>query len=170
MTNDHISTTQIEPLIFIIRGYRVLIDADLANLYGVKTKALNQAIKRNIERFPADFMFQLTSEEKQKLVTECDRFQRLKHSSAPPHALTEHGALMAANVLNSPHAIKMSVYVVRSFVKLRQLLSSNHQLSIKLDELERKLERHDSSIRAIVSKIRDLTEPVLPERRRRLGI
>lgn len=158
--NNQLPVVKVEALILVIRGFRVIIDADLAELYGVKTKVLNQAVKRNAERFPEDFMFQLTDGEKQQLVTECDRFKKLKHSSVSPHVFTEHGALMAANILNSPYAVKMSVHVIRTFVKLRQLLASDQQLSVKLDELERKLERHDSAIRAIVVSIRDLTQSI----------
>ena len=101
---------------------------DLAELYGVPTRALNQAIKRNAERFPEDFAFRLTAEEKTELVTNCDRFDRLKHSTVFPLVFTEHGAIMAASVLNSPRAIEASVYVVRAFVKMREVLASHKEL------------------------------------------
>jgi len=106
----------IERAILTVRGQRVMIDADLASLYGVTTKALNQALKRNRKRFPADFVFQLTRTEKRELVTDCDRFARLKHSTALPNAFTEHGAVMAATILNSDAAVRASVFVVRAFI------------------------------------------------------
>ena len=154
----------------IVRGQRVILDADLAWLYSVPTKALNQGIKRNLDRFPSDFMFQLTTDEKNQLVTECDRFARLKHSSSLPYAFTEHGSMMAANVLNSRMAIEASIYLVRAFIELRQILSTSRQLNAKLNELEQRLEGHDSVIHTLVAAIRDLSEPILPAKRRKLGI
>jgi hypothetical protein len=112
----------LDSLILTIRDQKVILDLDLAELYGVPTKALNQAIKRNTERFPPDFMFQLTEAEKSEVVTNCDHLSRLKFSRTRPFAFTEHGALMAANVLNSSQSVKMSVYVVRAFIKQRELL------------------------------------------------
>ena len=101
-----------------------MLDADLAELYGVPTKALNQAVRRNKDRFPTDFMFRLTRQEKTEVVTNCDHLQKLKFSPVLPYAFTEHGAVMLANILNAPNAIKVSVYVVRAFVKLRELIAS----------------------------------------------
>ncbi len=112
----------VESLILNLRGQKVLLDADLAAIYGVPTKALNQAVKRNAERFPEDFVFQLDSEEKAEVVTNCDHLSRIKFSKSLPYAFTEHGALMAANVLNSPDAVRMSVHVVRAFIKQREAL------------------------------------------------
>jgi len=160
----------VDQLIMIVRGQRVILDADLAWLYSVPTKALNQGIKRNLDRFPSDFMFQLTTDEKNQLVTECDRFARLKHSSSLPYAFTEHGSMMAANVLNSRMAIEASIYLVRAFIELRQILSTSRQLNAKLNELEQRLEGHDSVIHTLVAAIRDLSEPILPAKRRKLGI
>lgn len=111
---------RIENRILIIRGQKVMIDADLAELYGVPTKALNQAVKRNSERFPVDFMYQLTTEEKAEVVTNCDHLARLKFSRSLPFTFTEHGAIQAANVLGSPQAVEMGIYVVRAFVRLRK--------------------------------------------------
>lgn len=111
-----------------IRGLKVMIDADLAELYGVPTKRLNEQVKRNPRRFPDDFMFQLTEEEKQEVVANCDHLNKLKFSKALPFAFTEHGAIQAANVLNSPQAAEVGVYVVRAFVRLRELLASNFVL------------------------------------------
>lgn len=117
-----------------------MIDADLAELYGVTTKALNQAVKRNQKRFPEDFMFQLSPEEKLEVVTNCDHLHRLKFSRTLPYAFTEHGAIQAANVLSSPQAEEVGVYVVRAFVRLREVLASNRELTAKLDALEQKTE------------------------------
>ena len=140
--------------ILFIRGQRVIIDADLAELYGVATKVLNQAVKRNAARFPEDFMFRLSSQEKQEVVTNCDHLNKLKFSKALPFAFTEHGAIQAANVLNSTQAADISVYVVRAFVRLRELLAPNKKLAQRLDELEqhieRKLETHDQAIAGLI--------------------
>jgi len=119
---------RIEHLIQLIRNHRVILDADLARLYGVATKALNQAVKRNRKRFPPDFMFRLTEEEKNEVVTACDHLSRLRFSPVLPCAFTEHGAIMLANVLNSERAVKASVQVVRAFVRLREVLASNREL------------------------------------------
>lgn len=160
---------RIEARILVIRGKKVMIDADLAELYAVPTKALNQAVKRNAERFPEDFMFRLTAVEKQEVVTNCDHLTRLKFSSALPFAFTEHGAIQAANVLASPQAVEMSVYVVRAFVRLRELIASNTELAQRLDELERRVEQklhtHDQAIAGLINTIRELMRP--PETKKR---
>ena len=140
-----------------------MIDADLAELYGVPTKALNQAIKRNAERFPNDFMFQLTTDEKQEVVTNCDHLRNLKFSRTLPYAFTEHGAIQAANVLSSAQAIKVGIYVVRAFVRLRELLLLNTELAQRLDELEerteRKLDTHDQAITGLMNTLRQMMTP-----------
>ncbi|MEA3197317.1 MAG: hypothetical protein QOF32_1369, partial [Gammaproteobacteria bacterium] len=146
---------------------RVILDAELAALYGVATKVLNQAVKRNVERFPEDFMFRLTRTEteglnRSQIVTGS---QKHRDPRFPPFAFTEHGAIMAATVLNSPRAVEMSVYVVRAFVQLRELLASNTALARKLNELEGKLKNHDEAITAILSAIRELMNPPTPKRR-----
>jgi hypothetical protein len=145
--------------ILVLRGQRVILDADLARLYGVTTKRPNQAVKRNAGRFPADFVFQLTDDEKSEVVTNCDRFSTLKHSTSFPHAFTEHGALMAASVLNTPRAVEVSVYVVRAFIKLREILYSHWDLAHKLDELASRVDRHDQEIEALIEAIRELLAP-----------
>jgi hypothetical protein len=155
----------IEQIILLIRGQKIIIDADLARLYGVTTKALNQAVRRNAERFPEDFVFQLTSKELSELVTDCDRFINLKHSMALPHAFTEHGAIMAANVLSSKRAVEASIYVVRAFVKLRQQLVSHTELALKLDLLEQKIATHDKAICSLFDAIRNLMTPWPPQGR-----
>jgi hypothetical protein len=159
---------RIEQTILIIRGHRVMLDADLANLYGVTTKRLNEQVKRNRKRFPADFMFQLTSREKAGVVANCDHLTRLKFSPANPFAFTEHGAVMVASVLNSERAVEVSVYVVRAFVKLRELLGTHKKLAQKLAQLERRVESHDDHIRSLFEAIRQLMEP-LASRTRRIG-
>jgi len=144
---------RIERAIFVIRRQKVMLDADLAELYGVLTKVLNQAVKRNKERFPVDFMFQLTKEEKDEVVTNCDHLKRLKFSPTLPHAFTEHGAIMLATILNSPIAVQASIQVVRAFVRLRQMLASNADLARKLDTLERK---YDAQFKVVFDAIRQL--------------
>ena len=149
----------VENRILLIRGERVMIDADLADLFRVTTKALNQAVKRNQHRFPSDFMFQLTEDEKQELVTNCDHLEGLKFSRSLPYAFTEHGAIMLASVLNSRRAIEASLYVVRAFVRLRNLLASHKELAHKLNELEGRISKHDADIQTIVKAIRELMRP-----------
>jgi len=156
---------QIENRILNLRRQRVMLDADLADLYGVPTKALNQAVKRNRNRFPEDFMFRLSKDEKQEAVTNCDHLARLKFSAALPYAFTEHGAIMAANVLNSERAVEMSVYVVRAFIRLRALLASHEELARKLDALER---RYDSQFKVVLDAIRKLMTPS-SEKRKNIG-
>jgi len=147
---------QIEERILLIRGQRVMLDADLAGLYGTTTKRLNEQVKRNRGRFPEDFMFQLTKKEKAEVVAICDHLAKLKFSPVLPNAFTEHGAIMVASVLNTKRAMQVSVFVVRSFVKLRELLSTHKELAHKLAVLERKLQNHDESIRSLVVAIRQL--------------
>ena len=165
-TGKLVPVERVESRILLMRGRRVLLDADLAALYGVKTKALNQAVKRNIDRFPEDFMFQLTDEEKKEVVTNCDRLKRLKFSPGAPNAFTEHGAIMAANVLNSRRAVAASVYVVRAFVRLREILTTHAELAGKLAELERRIGIHDEAITALIAAIKQLMSPPAGPRRR----
>ena len=154
---------RVEDRILSIRGHRVMVDTDLAEVYGVPTRALNQAIKRNVERFPEDFAFRLTSGEKTELDTNCDRFARLKHSTVFPLVFTEHGAIMAASVLNSPRAIEASVYVVRAFVKMREVLATHKELARRLIEMEQK---YDRQFKVVFDAIRALMEPPKIPRRR----
>ncbi len=160
----------IEEIILSLRGQRVMLDRDLAALYGVSTKVFNQAVKRNERRFPADFRFQLTKEEKQEVVTNCDHLKPLKYSPVLPYAFTEHGALMAANVLNSDQANQMSVYIVRAFVRLRETILGNSKLAMRLMEVEQRLDRHDESLNALVSAIECLlNEPEEKGKKRKMG-
>jgi hypothetical protein len=157
--------------ILVLRGQRVLLDAELAALYGVTTKRFNEQVKRNRERFPEDFMFQLTAEEDAVLRSQFATLKsgRGQHRKYRPYAFTEHGAIMAATILNSPRAIEMSVYVVRAFVQLRELLSSNKELARRFAQLETRLDKkltaHDEAIAAILSAIRQLMHPPAPKRR-----
>lgn len=155
----------IENKILFIRGQKVMIDSDLAVLYGVTTKALNQAVKRNVDRFPHDFMFELTTSEKDEVVTNCDHLKKLKFSPNLPKVFTEYGALMLASVLNSKRAVEASVYVVRAFVRLREFLSTHQEIAIKLKELEAKFEGHDEQIKSIIEAINQLLLP--PEKPKR---
>ena len=155
--------------VLFIRNQRVLIDADLASLYGITTKRLNEQVKRNIGRFPADFMFQLTLEEKEEVVANCDHLKKLKYSKTTPFAFTEHGAIMAASVLNTPRAIEVSVIVVRTFIRLRQLLSTNKELRHKLTELENRLNRHDETLQDLLEAIHQLMDPPVENKKRPIG-
>ena len=160
---------QIEPRILLIRGQRVMLDADLAELYGTTTKRLNEQVKRNRGRFPLDFAWQLTTEEKTEVVANCDHLARLKFSRNLPHAFTEHGALMAAGVLNTPRAIDVSVYIIRAFVKLREWLSTHKELAKQLAELERKVSSHDEAIQSLVAAVRRLMQPAPTAPKPRIG-
>lgn len=136
-----------------------MLDADLADVYGTSTKALNQAVKRNRERFPAEFMFQLNQREKEEVVTNCDHLRKLKFSPNLPFAFTEYGAVMLASVLNSPIAVQASIAVVRAFIRLRITLATHKELARKFAQLEERIEAHDEEIIALFDAIRELMEP-----------
>lgn len=159
----------IQTRILVLRGVRVLLDRDLARLYGVSTKQLNQQIKRNPRKFPPDFVFELTPDEKTEVVTKCDHLRALKFSPVLPRAFTEHGAIQAANVLNSDAATEMSVHVVRAFIRLRQLMVNHKALAAKLAELDARVGAHDEQLAALVAAIRQLTTPVTPTHGRKIG-
>lgn len=183
-----ILSVHIDSVIHTIRGERVILDVDLAHIYGVRTKVLNQAVKRNADRFPPDFLFQLTNQEwvslKSHLASsnkEPNRsqfvtgLQKHRDPRAFPYAFTEHGAVMAANILKSRRAVQMSIFVVRAFIKMRQTMAANKALLEKLQELEKKLTKrldsHEQAIVYVLSELRKLMEPPqLPEpKRRRIG-
>jgi len=145
----------VENRILFIRGCRVMLDADLAEVYGATTKRLNEQVKRNRARFPPRYMFQLTSREKSEVVANCDHLAKLKFSPVLPFAFTEHGAIMLASVLNSKTAIKASIAVVDAFVRLRELLSTHKDLARELKELEKK---YDAQFRVVFDAIRELME------------
>jgi ORF6N domain len=180
----------LEPLIVRVRGQRVILDTDLARLYGVNTKVLNQAVKRNAERFPEDFAFQLTVVEAENLrsqivtsrlqgtdfIDKKDNWSQIVTSSrrhrAPVYrlwAFTEHGALMAANILRSAHAVQMSVFVIRAFVRLREQVAANTAIIKRLAEIDKSLLQHDTALRDIYQKLLPLLQPGLEPRKRRIG-
>jgi len=162
MKDALVPTEHIDRAIFAFRGQKVLLDRDLALLYQVTTKVLNQAVKRNSSRFPADFMFQLSRKETDELVTNCDRFKSLKHSSSFPYAFTEQGVAMLSSVLNSERSIEVNIQIMRAFVRLRQLLATNAGLARKLEDLEQK---YDKQFRVVFDAIRALMqEPEKPKR------
>ena len=161
-------STPIETMICTLRGERVILDTDLAKIYGVQTRQLNQAVKRNIKKFPADFMFRLTRGDSELLARSRSQFVTLKRGQNIkylPYAFTEHGAIMAANVLNSQRAVQMSVFVVRAFVRLRQVIVTHKDLESKLKELERKFASQDGQIRTLFQAIRQLMAP--PDKKKR---
>ena len=154
--------------IFILRGHRVMLDRDLAELYGVKTKALNQAVKRNQDRFPEDFMFRLASEEATTVLalrSQTVTLKRGQHIKYLPYVFTEHGVVMLANVLISAVAVRASIQVVRAFVHLRRLLATNEEFARKVEALEKKLGKHDTDLQAILTMLRKILEPPPPPRR-----
>jgi len=156
---------RIEQIILLIHGEKVILDADLAMLYGVTTKRLNEQVKRNSKRFPPDFVFQLTEEEKEEVVANCDHLKKIKYSKVLPYAFTEHGAIMAANVLNSERAIEASVFVVRVFIKLREILATHKEFAQKLMELEERLSTHDKAICSLFDVIRKFMAQPEPKKR-----
>lgn len=164
-----VPTQRLDQIILVIRDQNVILDADLAVLYGVSTRALNQAVKRNKERFPEDFMFRLTRGEKEEVVTECDHLKRLKFSPTLPYAFTEHGALMVASVLNSPIAVQVSIRIVRVFIRLREALVSHKSLRRRLKALGKKYDVHDAQIKEIFAAFRALMEPPPGVAKRRIG-
>jgi len=166
----------VEEWIRVIRGQRVILDVDLARVYGVPTRQLNQAIKRNLDRFPDDFAFQLEPQEVAALRSQIVISKGRGGRRYVPIAFTEHGAIMAANVLNSPRAVQMSVFVVRAFIKMREVLAQNRHLAEKLEELERRLtgrmDVHEKAIVHILDEIKKLMEPLPPQpepKRREIG-
>lgn len=159
----------LESIIHTIRGERVILDADLARLYGVETRVLNQAIRRNRGKFPPDFMFELTlaeAEQLRRLRSQIVILKRGQHIKHRPFAFTEHGALMAANLLNSPQAVQMSVFVVRAFVRMRSLLTDTRELSRKLAAIEAdlrsRLDTHEAAITEFMARIMQLLDPPPP--------
>lgn len=180
----------IDQVIFTIRDRKVILDADLAAIYGVQTKALNQAVKRNLERFPADFMFRLSAREWAEVRSQIaaphsqdasnealtpNRSQSVtgsrqsRHSSSAPHAFTEHGAIMAATILNSPAAVRMSLYVVRAFIKQRELLMAQADFLKRLAQIDAKLLQHDKVLQAIVQELQPLLNPPSPRSPAEIG-
>ena len=178
MSNELTVTETIENRIFTIRGLKVMIDKDLAELYGVKTYRLNEAVKRNITRFPADFMFKLTDNELKELIANCDRFKTLKHSPTTPHAFTEQGVAMLSTVLNSETAINVNIQIMRAFVQLRQYVIAQTSKNAEIEELrkmlmlhientENRLSEHDETIKQIIEVLNNLIEK--PRETKKIG-
>ena len=160
-----IPAAAIEQRIFVIRGQRVMIDRDLAELFGVETKYLNRQVRRNKSRFRKEFAFRLTPGERDELVTNCHRFASMKHSSSMPYVFTEHGVGMLSTVLNSEQAVRMSIATIKTSVKMREMLYAHKELALKLGQLERQIEKHDEEIAAIFEAIRELMSPPAKPRR-----
>jgi hypothetical protein len=153
---------RVETLIHLIRGQRVMLDADLAALYGVETKALKRAVKRNADRFPPDFMFQLSQAEHRCLRRQFGTLKRGAHAKYLPLAFTEQGVAMLSGVLNSPRAVQANIAIMRAFVRIREFLLAHRDLADKLAELERRVVSHDEHIQALFDAIRQLMTPPDP--------
>jgi len=164
-----VNSRGIESRILEIRGQRVILDRDLAEVYGESTRRLNQQVSRNRQRFPTDLAFRLTKEETEELVANCNRFGNLKHSSVLPVAFTEYGALMAANVLRSERAIEMSLFVIRAFVRMREILAGRGEFARRLEAVEQKLLRHDATLQEIYREIKALRHEAAGVERTRIG-
>ena len=166
-------TSSTKAPIILLRGQRVIIDSDLATLYGVKTKRLKEQVKRNSERFPVDFVIELTESEKEEVVANCDHLKKLKFSSTLPIAFTEHGAVMAATVLNSRIAIETSILVVRAFIHAREIISEHRELKRRLERLEERVARgfHDNEeeLQAVRFAIQELREPAARSSKKPIG-
>ena len=152
-----------------IRDKKVMIDKDLALIYGVTTKRLNEQVKRNMSRFPSDFVFELTKEEKRELVANCDRFLMLRHSTTLPYAFTEHGAVMLACILNSEKAIQANIQIVRVFTAIREMALLNKELLLKMEKIEQKLGIHDKDLAVIFSTLKKMLEPKPIPKRNQIG-
>src|SRR6266851_5820504 len=171
-TRDLVSIETIERQIFVLRGHRVMLDRDLAELYGVELKRLNEQVKRNRDRFPDDFMFWLTLEEGKAVILSRSQVATLKRGENikyQPHAFTEHGAVMLANVLRSPLAVRASIQVVRAFVNLRRMLATHADLARKIDAIERRVGRHDVELQDVLRILRKLLEPPPVPPKRSIG-
>ena len=160
-----ISLQDIRDSIYFMRGHKVMLDRDLSHLYQVRVKALIQAVKRNKDRFPKDFMFQLEWDEAKSLRSQIVTLKQGQHLKYRPHAFTEQGIAMLSSVLKSKQAIRVNIVIMRTFVKLRKFLASHRQLAVKLSELEHKFEKHDEEIQSIFHAIRQLMTP--PEKSKR---
>ena len=144
--------------ILLIRNQKVMIDSDLATLYGVTTKRLNEQVKRNIKRFPSNFMFQLTEIEKAEVVANCDHLKKLKFSSSLPYVFTEHGTMMLGNVLSSDRAIEFSIKIVEAFIKMREFLNNNLSVKLEIEEIKKKLINHDKNIELVFNYLDEMME------------
>jgi ORF6N domain-containing protein len=163
------SLRKIETAIYLVRGRRVMLDSDLAEIYGVSTRRLNEQLRRNLRRFPKDFAFQLSAREFRNLMSQFATSSFHGGRRKLPWVFSEHGAIMLASILNGPVAVAASVRVVRAFVKLREMIAANGQLSHRLTELERKMDTHDEAIVELFAAIRRLLEPPTPKEKREIG-
>lgn len=166
---DLISTEAVAAKILIIRGRRVMLDSDLAKLYGVPVKAFNQAIKRNIKRFPGDFMFRLSWEEVESSRSQFVTLKRGQNIKYLPYAFTEHGVAMLSSVLNSERAIQVNILIMRAFTKLREILLTHKDLAVKIEALEKKYAEHDQTIKEIFRAIRQLLDPPPTKEKKIIG-
>jgi hypothetical protein len=166
---DLVPAERIEQAILLIRGHKVMLDRDLAELYEVSTRSLNQQVRRNLRRFPDDFMFRLTSEEAKASRSQIATLKRGQNIKFLPYAFTEQGVAMLSSVLHSDRAIEVNIAIMRAFVRLREILSSHKNLSRKLDELERKLGDHDEKFVLVFEAIRQLMDPPSGPAKRRIG-
>lgn len=166
---DVVSSEAIARKIFVARGKKVMLDSDLASLYGVSTKRLNEQVARNHKRFPADFMFRLTPREKSEVVANCDHLTALRFSPHLPHAFTEQGVAMLSGVLHSDRAIKVNIQIMRTFTQLRELFSAHKKLACKIEALEKKYGVHDKAIKTIFDVLRKLLEPPAAKEKKILG-
>ena len=166
LSTNLIAIENLAQRILLIREHKVMLDADLAELYGVTTKRFNEQVKRNLERFPSDFMFQLNDEEHSALRSQFATSNNGRGGRRyAPYVFTEHGAIMAATILNSPKAIEMSVFIVRAFIQLREMLSSHKELATQLEALEQKVGSHDQAIAGLIDAIRQLMSSPAPTKR-----
>jgi hypothetical protein len=162
------SSEQLAPSILVVRGRRVILDLELARLYGVPTRRLNEQVRRNADRFPPEFAFALTNQEVENLKSQIAT-SSWGGKRKLPLVFTEHGAVMAATVLSSRKAIEMSVFVVRAFIQMRDVLGTHREIRRRLDDLERKVGAHDDAIQEILQALRHLTQPAEAPKRRRIG-
>ena len=167
--NEMMPMERIENRIYLIRGKKVILDRDLAQLYGVETKYLNRQVRRNLLRFPAEYMFQLTDKEKAEVVTNWHHLSSLRFSHQLPYAFTEHGVAMLSAVLNSERAIRLSIHIINAFIRLRKLMSMHKELAGKIEELEKKYSKHELEITAVFKVLKKLMEPPPETPRKRIG-
>jgi hypothetical protein len=156
----------IKQRIFIIRGQKVMIDTDLAELYGVVTKRFNEQVKRNKDRFPEDFMFQLDADERDEVVANCDHLLKLKFSHSLPYVFTEHGVAMLSSVLNSQRAIQMNIFIIRAFIKMRENLNHYNDLAIKIGEIEVRQIHDHHMLKNVHDVVKHLINPIEKPRKR----
>ncbi len=171
MSSIALTTNEIGQKIYFIRGHRVMLDSDLANLYGVETRALNQAVHRNLDRFPEDFMFRLTKTEYKTLISQIviSKTEPRGGRQKLPLVFTEQGVAMLSAILKSKRAIQVNILIVRTFVKLREMLQTHKELAKQIEKLEKKYMQHDKQFHVVFDTIRKLLIPALPDKRRRVG-